>query len=152
MFARATIITAIVCLCTSPSVYSAGGGGSSNTAKPSAYKQAVKAVKKENFTTAVGLLMKVVDENPDNADAWNYLGYSLRNLQEFDDALAAYETALQIEPGHKGALEYLGELYLNTGQPEKARMQLQKLDDACLLSCKEFRMLKKQIARYEGGP
>ena len=152
MFSRATMIAAVVCLCASPSVYSDGGGNSSGAAKPSEYKQAVKAIKKDNYPAAVELLRKVVDKDPENADAWNYLGYSLRNLQEFDDALVAYETALQIEPGHKGALEYLGELFLNTGQPEKARLQLQKLDDACFLSCKEFRMLKKQIARYEGGP
>ena len=152
MFSRATMIAAVVCLCASPSVFSAGGGNSSEAAKSSEYKQAVKAIKKDNYPAAVELLKKVVDKDPDNADAWNYLGYSLRNLQEFDDALAAYESALQIEPDHKRALEYLGELYLNTGQPEKARAQLQRLDDACLLSCKEFRMLKKKIAGYEGGP
>jgi Flp pilus assembly protein TadD len=152
MFSRATMIAAVVCLCASSSVYAAGGGNSSGSAKSSEYKQAVKAIKKDNYPAAVELLNKVVDKDPDNEDAWNYLGYSLRNLQEFDGALAAYEKALQLEPEHKGALEYLGELYLNTGQPEKARVQLQKLDDACLLTCKEFRMLKKQIAGYEGGP
>ena len=146
------MIAAVVCLCASPSVFSASGDNSSGAAKSSEYKQAVKAIKKDNYPAAVELLKKVVDKDPDNADAWNYLGYSLRNLQEYDDALAAYESALQIEPDHKRALEYLGELYLNTGQPEKAQVQLQKLDDACLLSCKEFRMLKKKIAGYEGGP
>ena len=97
-------------------------------------------------------LEKVVETDPDNADAWNQMGFSLRNLQQYDDALAAYDKALAIDPKHKGALEYLGELFLMTDQPELAQAQLEKLDDACLLSCKEFRKLKKRIAAYKGGP
>ena len=89
---------------------------------------------------------------PDNADAWNQMGFSLRNLQQFDEALDAYEKALAIEPKHKGALEYLGELFLMTDQPDLARAQLQKLDDACFFSCKELKKLRKRIAAYEGGP
>jgi len=127
-------------------------GGRDDNAQPSEYKQAVKAVKNEDYATAAELLRKVVDDSPQNADAWNYMGYSLRNLGQFDEALAAYEKALAIDPQHKGALEYLGELYLQTDQPEKAKEMLQRLDDACLFTCKEYRELKGVIGKYEGGP
>lgn len=128
------------------------GGGPSPTPRSGDYKKAVKAIKQEDYSTAVGLLEKVVAKDPDDADAWNQMGFSLRNLQQFDDSLAAYEKALAINPKHKGALEYLGELYLMTDQPDLAQAQLEKLDDACFLSCKELRKLKKRIAAYKGGP
>ena len=48
-------------------------------------------------------LQTVIDENPKNANAWNYMGYSLRHLKQYDDALAAYRKALKIKPKHKGA-------------------------------------------------
>lgn len=147
---RLSVIPGLLCICLALPAYPDGGGSASTGS--SEYKQAVKAIKKKDYSTAADLLQNVVENEPDNADAWNYMGFSLRNLQQFDDALSAYEKALQIEPKHKGALEYLGELFLMTDQPDLARAQLEKLDDACFLSCKEFKKLKKRIAAYKGGP
>ena len=152
MLKRAAMILALICVTLSLPSHGDGGGGGGPTKGSSEDKHAVKAIKKEDYSSAADLLQNVVAEKPGNANAWNYLGFSLRNLQQFDDALAAYEKALQINPKHKGALEYLGELFLMTDQPEMARAQLEKLDDACFLSCKELRMLRKRIAAYEGGP
>jgi cytochrome c-type biogenesis protein CcmH/NrfG len=91
---------------------------------------AVKAVKIEDYAKAIGLLQIVIDEDPENADAGDYMGYSLRYLKQYGDALAAYENALQIKPKHRGALEYLGELYLQIDQLEDAKVQLKTLDKA----------------------
>ena len=148
MFGKIALVLALA-LCLGTTAFAASGGGGSASSQPSDYRKAVKAVKKEDYSAAVELLQKVVDKNPKDANAWNYMGYSLRNLQKYDEALAAYEKALQIKPKHKGALEYLGELYLQTGQLEKAKVTLKRLDDACFLSCKEYRELKKQIKNYE---
>ncbi len=65
--------------------------------------------------------------------------------------MAAYQKALNIKPKHKGALEYLGELYLEIGQLEKAKLQLENLDKACFFSCKQYRELKEEIEKYEAG-
>ena len=148
---KAMAMIGLLCTCLALPAYP-DGGGSSGTPRSSDYKKAVKAIKKEDFSSAVTLLEEVVEKEPENADAWNQMGYSLRNLQQFDEAFAAYEKALEIEPKHKGALEYLGELFLMTDQPDLAKAQLEKLDDACFLSCKELKMLRKSIAAYEGGP
>lgn len=140
-----------VAICINATAFAAGGGSSSSK-KPSEYRQAVKAIKKEDYAAAAELLQKVLDDSPKNADAWNYMGYSLRNLGRYDEALTAYQTALDLKPKHKGALEYLGELYLQTDQPEKAKEMLARLDDVCVFTCKEYRELRAEIGKYGGGP
>ncbi len=62
-----------------------------------------------------------------------------------------YDQALTIDPKHKGANEYLGELYLKLGQLEKAEAQLARLDDICTFGCEEYDELKAAIETYKTG-
>jgi cytochrome c-type biogenesis protein CcmH/NrfG len=110
------------------------------------YAKAVKAVQAKDFTGALTLLKQVVAKDPGNADAWNYIGFADRQLGKFPESLAAYENALAIKPNHVGANEYLGELYVQTGETEKARAQLAKLLDLCGAGCDEYKELKAAIA------
>ncbi len=91
----------------------------------------------------------MVSANPHDANAWNFIGFSHRKLNRFDQALAAYKKALAIEPNHRGANEYLGELYLQTGKLQKAKERLRILDSACFFGCEEYDDLKVAIASYE---
>src|SRR5437867_1302034 len=61
-------------------------------------------------------------------EAWNLVGYCARNLKLYDKSLAAYQRALTIKPDFAAAREYLGETYLEMGQPDKAREQLAWLE------------------------
>ena len=107
-----------------------------------------QAVQNKNWTQAVTSFKKAVTENPKNADAYNLLGYSHRALGKFDDAFAAYDKALTIDPKHKGALEYSGMGYLKTNQKAKAEAQLTKLKTICA-SCTETASLAKAVADYK---
>lgn len=40
-----------------------------------------------------------------------------------------YNKALNIDPNHKGALEYIGELYVDTKRMDKAKQTLIKLEN-----------------------
>jgi Flp pilus assembly protein TadD len=120
-------------------------------AKPTDYDLGVKAVQAGDYTRALTLFQKVVQADPRNADAWNYIGFSHRNLKRFDESLAAYQKALALNPGHRGANEYLGELYLQTGDLAKARERLAKLNSLCPSGCKEHDDLKKAIQVYESA-
>ena len=102
-----------------------------------------------DYQRALASLQKVVQADPRNADAWNYIGFSQRNLQHYDESLAAYQKALAINPNHRGANEYLGELYLKTGNLEKAREQLSKLQSLCPGGCEEYDDLKKAVGAYQ---
>ena len=56
-----------------------------------------------------------------------------------------YNRALELDPKHKGAMEYLGELYVETGRMDEANQMLSRLDNACFLSCSEYKQLKSVI-------
>ena len=124
--------------------------GSSDTTdeKDSKYGEAKKLVDAGDFTAAVPLLEEVVAANPKNADAYNYLGYSQRKSGNQAAALVNYQKALALQPEHRGANEYLGELYLEMGQPDKAKERLKVLDGACFFGCDEHRELKEAINAY----
>ncbi len=126
-------------------------GSSSTSSKPSELADAETAIEAGDYNRAIGLLEKVIADDPQNADAWNFLGFSQRNLKRLDQALDAYRKALAIDPEHLGANEYLGELYLQTGDLAKAKERLEKLDDACTFGCDEFDDLHQAIEEYEAN-
>ena len=64
-------------------------------------------------------------------------------------AFVYYEKALSLDPPHKEAHEYIGDLYLKLKQPEKAKEHLAKLDSICFFGCEEFDELKEAIQGYE---
>jgi len=64
-------------------------------------------------------------------------------------AFKHYGRALQLNPRHRGAHEYLGEAYLMLGNVAKAKEHLAALDRLCFFGCAEYTMLKKAVADYE---
>jgi Tfp pilus assembly protein PilF len=129
----------------------AAGSSSKSTrsARQSNYDKAVKAVKSGSYQRAVNLLEKVVARDSGNADAFNYLAFSHRKLGRLDPAMKFYRKALAIDAKHRGANEYIGELFLELGNLAKAKEHLAKLDDICWLGCEEYDDLKAAIGRYE---
>jgi tetratricopeptide (TPR) repeat protein len=124
-----------------------GEGGYSND-RNSPLTPIYELIKAEKYQGAVDELSKMLDEKPMDADLLNLLAYSQRKLMRFDEALVNYQKALQIEPEHRGANEYLGELYLQTGQLDKAVERLKVLDEACYFGCDEFDELEQAIENY----
>ena len=112
-------------------------------------RMAASYIEDENFAKAVSQLKKEVSRKPDNADAWNLLGFSLRKQGIYDEAETAYKKALSIDPEHTGAMEYMGELYLTLNMPEKSKALLSELNALCTFNCKDRDTLKKAIAAYE---
>lgn len=109
-----------------------GAGSSSSVDANAEYLKAEKLVKTYKFEKAIKALNKLLSETPDGytkADIYNYLGYASRKQRapNFEKAESYYLKALKIDPNHIGALEYLGELYYETGRVEKANELLEKL-------------------------
>jgi tetratricopeptide (TPR) repeat protein len=106
--------------------------------KDSPLKPYHELIEAEQYQQAINELGEALRDDPDNADMLNLIAYSNRKLKNFDIALDYYQQALAIEPDHRGANEYLGELYLQTGQPEKAEERLKVLDEECFFGCDEY--------------
>ena len=88
-----------------------------------------------------------------NADWNNLMGFALRKSAPPDLAAAEryYDEALRIDPKHRGALEYSGELYLMRGDLPRAEQRLAALDKVCLLPCEEYTDLKQAIAKHKAA-
>lgn len=124
-----------------------GGGTSSSEASGPSLADARQLIKRENWKAAISTLKTIVAADSHNADALNLLGYSLRKSGDMANALGFYEKALKVNPRHKGAHEYLGELYVETGHMDKAKAELATLEQLCgNTSCEEYEDLAKAIA------
>ena len=64
----------------------------------------------------------------------------------FKTSLTYYTKALELQPDHKAAREYLGELYVETGNMEKAKEELAILAKLCPGGCEEREDLQKAIS------
>lgn len=111
--------------------------------------QAQKEIKASNYSGAISTLEAANQSN--SADWNNLLGYAQRKKSPPDLAAAEryYQSALKIDPKHRGALEYYGELFLMKNDLAGAEQMLARLDKACVFSCEEFRDLKEAIARFK---
>ena len=130
--------------------FAAGSGdtGWAETKSPD-LKAAVELIRSEKYAEAQPHLQKALAQEPNDADTYNMLGYSQRKMGNKDEALGYYTKALEINPKHRRANEYLGELYLELNQPDKAKERLAVLDKSCFFGCDEYTMLKKAIETYE---
>lgn len=128
---------------------SGGGNAPETKVENPLYDADVKAVRAKDFRGAIPLLEKVVAADAKNADAFNYLGFSHRKLGEFDKALGHYQTALNLKPDHRGAHQYIGELYLELNDLKRDEEHLARLDRLCLFGCEEYTDLKSAVAAYK---
>ena len=116
---------------------------------PSWQAEAQKELKSANYEAAIKVLQTANDSA--SADWNNLIGYAMR-LKNPPDLMASetfYKAALKIDPAHKGALEYYGELLLMRNDLAGAEQMLARLDKICFFSCEEFRDLKQAIATYK---
>ena len=114
------------------------------------YKQAKSLIDDEKYGEAIPILQKLIKDKGAYADALNLLGYSYRKSGDANEALEYYNQALAMEPKHLGANEYLGELYLEMKQPDKAKERLAVLKAACG-SCEEYNDLAAKINQYSAS-
>ena len=120
-----------------------------NSAKPAAYTEALKLIKSKNYGDAIIKLKQAETAAQKDADIQNLLGFAHRKSGKLDSAAEYYKSALTLDPKHKGALEYQGELFLLLGDKAGAEANLQKLDKICWLGCSELDDLRTAIRNHK---
>ena len=121
------------------------GGYATSAKKPAGYDEAVALIAAEKYQEAIPPLQSAEKLATTDADIQNLLGFTHRKTGKLDAAASYYKRALGINPKHKGALEYEGELFLMRGDKVAAHANLAKLDKICWLGCSEYDDLKKAI-------
>ena len=132
---------------------SSSGSSGSESSKESLYDDAVKLVKragklekkskpdkaKKLYTQAFKKLEKAYKKDKKNPDILNYMGFTTRKMGNFNQAEKFYLEGLSIKPDHNGINEYLGELYVQTNQIDKANERLAVLKNC---NCDEYNELE----------
>ena len=110
-------------------------------------EEAQNLIDQGNYESALLVLEKIAEKNA-SADVFTLIGYVERKRQNFDNAVIMYNKALSINSEHTGALNYLGEVYLELNDLEKAKICLSKLSLACLYGCLDFTELEEAVQLY----
>ena len=140
------VLTATLISLGAQTVLGAGDNNySSAPQKPSGYDEAVALIAAGKYQEAIPPLQSAQKSVQDDADIQNLLGFVHRKTGKLDAADGYYRRALEINPKHKGALEYQGELFLMRGEKDAAHANLEKLDKICWMGCNEYDVLKKAI-------
>ena len=109
---------------------------------------AVRAnIKKENWQQAIKLLKPLTKSHSKSADVFNLIGFTQRKTGQFDVSLKNYQRALKLDPKHLEAHVYLGELYIQTKQLEKAVEHARIIAKLCPPGCKPRAELEAAIAK-----
>jgi Flp pilus assembly protein TadD len=107
------------------------------------------AIEAKNWAAAIKALSSAALRDTRNADIQNYLGYAYRNVGQLEPAFRHYQKALELNPRHRGAHEYIGEAYLKINNLAKAEEHLAALEKICaMIPCGESEDLRKAIAEY----
>jgi len=152
------IIFILSLLLLSNNVLAAGSvdGNNKNVLYKSAKKLVLKAKKLEKkdklekaltlYSKAYDKLIKAYEKDKKNPDILNYLGFTLRKKGDYKNAEIYYLKGLELDAGHLGINEYLGELYLQTNRIDLAKKRLQVLNGC---NCEEYEELKELIEEKE---
>ena len=144
------ILLSLIFLIFSSLAFSAGTNNSASddqgTSVTKDFKNAQKLIYSKKYEKAIDILISLEDKKPigfSKADLYNYLGFATRkkNNPNYEDAEEYYLLALSIDANHIGALEYLGELYVETDRLGQAEELLIKLGEVAGENSVEYKEL-----------
>lgn len=111
----------------------------------------------KNYEKAIKAQVAATQANPQHHEAANELGYALRRMGQYSQAIQWYDHALELQPEFLEAIEYRGEAYLAVGKIDAAKqayMELFRNDlelAAQLLTAMEAWVTKQSAQAPESG-
>jgi tetratricopeptide (TPR) repeat protein len=110
-----------------------------------AYVRAVSLINERRWDDALASLDDAESAIGPHPDILTYKGYVWRHKGDWAKAESFYHQALAIDPNHRGATEYYGELKVLEGETAAAKALLARLDSACAFGCAEAEELRLWI-------
>src|SRR4029079_16038911 len=124
------------------------------SAPPQALTDALMLLRNGKPNEAATVLQAAIRQNPGSAQEWRALGAAYRQLKKPQDALAAYQKSLEIEPASPQAFYAMGLLHASNGENDKAFEWLErarasgKIDMSQLTQDVEAKVLRAD-SRYQ---
>lgn len=109
------------------------------------YKKGKLNKAKQRFDASIKFFTLANNEYPQDPDILNYLGYSLKKVDDFIMAEIYYTNGLEIDPKHIGINRNLGQLYVEINRMDKAKERLIVLDNCSCIEFEELRSLIQKI-------
>jgi len=109
------------------------------------YSKAYKMIGKGQYSKAQKILKNYTKSEPEDPDGWTLLAFTYRKLDKFAESEEYYLKALNLEPDNKAALEYQGELFIETNRIDLANANIKKLQNLCPNSCEELEKLQSYL-------
>jgi Flp pilus assembly protein TadD len=135
--AGAACLALLISLCLPLTVFAVGSGPTSAPVAPRSaeaeYNKGLQNKTAKRFSEAAADFRRALELRQNFPEAWNEMGFSLRQTGQYAEALRAYDQALRLRPNFPEALEYLGETYVKLGRLEDAGnilVRLRTLDPA----------------------
>jgi predicted Zn-dependent protease len=113
------------------------------------YRKAVERIKAGDCKSAIPILEGLRKERGNEPDVLTWLGYCQRKAKGWSQSRLLYDKALAVDPTHKSANEYLGELLVEQGDLKGARERLAVLKASCGADCAEYKELSAFIEKAE---
>lgn len=128
------VTTVVAVIFFSAFVYAAGSSSTETSdSRPGVtqYNSGVKYMQKGKYKKAQSKFEAALKKNPNMAEAYNNLGYSLRKQEpaKFDEALRHYNRAIDLNPKLAEAYMYRGVLHMLMGNEAKALADHRTLTD-----------------------
>ena len=111
----------------------------------------LKFINQGEYKKAKKNLLVIIKKDEGDAEAYNLLGYTERQLQNYILAIEFYKKALTINNDFIGAHHYIAMAYLELDDIEKAKYHLNQLDLICLFGCEDYFEVKNKIEFYEAN-
>ena len=114
------------------------------------FHRAKKLIYKKKYEKGLNTLKSIEEETPfgyTSADLYNYMGFASRKqkIPNYKDAENYYLKALSFDKNHVGALEYLGELYVETDRRDEALILLNRIKMVSGDNSSEYKDLNKLL-------
>lgn len=109
--------------------------------------------KMKDFESARKIVNEILEKNPKNAHALNFLGYSmLENGEDIEKAYSLIKKAVKLSPNDGYIRDSLGWYYYKTGQLDKALVEIKKaheLESSDVVIAKHLAIIYRDMKKYE---